>query len=297
MLGFEKSGFLLCLGITVLVSSFVLYYMRSRFAIMERRLQGMYEIVQAVCAEIAQQNEMKQMYMAQQQQQQQSVAPPAFAEHLPTHMENISPDSNLHLIHVSDDEVDDSDSDETSYDCSSESSSEVNNFTTNTSPLKSVHDIRIGGAIHGTVTEGMTVIGNPMHVSSDVKLIDVEFMNQPANHASVEVMDEVNLHTSQLWNSEDAQKLHEGMEQKNENQETLLNVESLLEFDSVTTNDPNANLVGNIVDGHLEKKTVQVVDYKKMTVKELREHVVDKGLISNAQKMKKNDILELLENN
>ena len=46
----------------------------------------------------------------------------------------------------------------------------------------------------------------------------------------------------------------------------------------------------------LEKKEEQMEIYRKMTLTELRQHVITKGLTTNASKMKKGDLLALLEN-
>ena len=49
-------------------------------------------------------------------------------------------------------------------------------------------------------------------------------------------------------------------------------------------------------DKDLEKKEEQMEIYRKMTLTDLRQHVITKGLTTNASKMKKGDLLALLEN-
>ena len=44
-------------------------------------------------------------------------------------------------------------------------------------------------------------------------------------------------------------------------------------------------------------KNIEIVDYKKLPVKTLREFVVEKGLVQNASKLSKKQLLELLEGN
>ena len=49
------------------------------------------------------------------------------------------------------------------------------------------------------------------------------------------------------------------------------------------------NDLGEVEDSHTSK-----TDYKKMSLNKLRETAVSKGLISDASKLKKNEILKLL---
>ena len=55
--------------------------------------------------------------------------------------------------------------------------------------------------------------------------------------------------------------------------------------------DYNEELVNN------SSKSIEIVDYKKLPVKTLREIVVEKGLVQNASKLAKKQLLELLEGN
>ena len=55
--------------------------------------------------------------------------------------------------------------------------------------------------------------------------------------------------------------------------------------------DSNEELINNT------SKSIEIVDYKKLPVKTLREIVVEKGLVQNASKLAKKQLLELLEGN
>ena len=55
--------------------------------------------------------------------------------------------------------------------------------------------------------------------------------------------------------------------------------------------DSNEELVNN------SSKNIEIVDYKKLPVKTLRDIVVEKGLVQNASKLAKKQLLELLEGN
>ena len=50
-----------------------------------------------------------------------------------------------------------------------------------------------------------------------------------------------------------------------------------------------------LIDIH--SKSIEIVDYKKLPVKTLRDIVVAKGLVQNASKLAKKQLLELLEGN
>ena len=45
----------------------------------------------------------------------------------------------------------------------------------------------------------------------------------------------------------------------------------------------------------LNVKNIEVLDYKKLSLNKLRSIVTDKGIITDASKLKKNDLLKLLE--
>ena len=44
-----------------------------------------------------------------------------------------------------------------------------------------------------------------------------------------------------------------------------------------------------------EPKSIAVIDYKKLSITKLRTIVTEKGIVNNASKLKKEDILKLLE--
>ena len=44
-----------------------------------------------------------------------------------------------------------------------------------------------------------------------------------------------------------------------------------------------------------ESKSIAVIDYKKLSITKLRTIVTEKGIVNNASKLKKEDILKLLE--
>ena len=45
---------------------------------------------------------------------------------------------------------------------------------------------------------------------------------------------------------------------------------------------------------NLENTNIEISDYKKMSLNKLRDTVVEKGLVIDASKLKKNDILKML---
>jgi len=64
-----------------------------------------------------------------------------------------------------------------------------------------------------------------------------------------------------------------------------------------TSQDENIDVTKNINLSHnLEgTKSVEVIDYKKLSMNQLRSIVLDKGLVSDSSKMKKNELLKLLQ--
>ena len=58
--------------------------------------------------------------------------------------------------------------------------------------------------------------------------------------------------------------------------------------------DPNSEIKTNLEEEIKPKKSVNIFDYKKLSLIELKKIIVEKGVVSDASKMKKLDILKLL---
>ena len=75
-------------------------------------------------------------------------------------------------------------------------------------------------------------------------------------------------------------------------------IESLLDLEEVNNLQPDDDVREELTENTEEtKKNIEIVDYKKLPVKTLREIVVEKGLVQNASKLVKKQLLELLEGN
>ena len=75
-------------------------------------------------------------------------------------------------------------------------------------------------------------------------------------------------------------------------------IESLLDLEEVNNLQPDDDVREELAENTEEtNKNIEIVDYKKLPVKTLREIVVQKGLVQNASKLVKKQLLELLEGN
>ena len=80
-------------------------------------------------------------------------------------------------------------------------------------------------------------------------------------------------------------------------------IESMVELEEIDNlpivadgySSDNENSIEELVNNG--SKSIEIVDYKKLPVKTLREIVVEKGLVQNASKLAKKQLLELLEGN
>ena len=78
--------------------------------------------------------------------------------------------------------------------------------------------------------------------------------------------------------------------------ESLIDVEEI-ENDMIESTDVMNELTSDQDEPNTTNKSIEIVDYKKLPVKNLKEIVVEKGLVQNASKLSKKQLLELLEGN
>jgi hypothetical protein len=77
---------------------------------------------------------------------------------------------------------------------------------------------------------------------------------------------------------------------------TLEEADITEQLDEPKISEEDMTFLKNVSITDLGEENANNVEYKKMTINKLRELVVSKGLVSDASKLKKNDILKLLDN-
>ena len=79
----------------------------------------------------------------------------------------------------------------------------------------------------------------------------------------------------------------------------LANIEGLPNLEELTNLEelPNLEELSNDELSPSTNKNIEIIDYKKLPVKQLKELVVQKGLVQNANKLSKNKLIKLLEGN
>jgi hypothetical protein len=71
-----------------------------------------------------------------------------------------------------------------------------------------------------------------------------------------------------------------------------------LKYDNIDSEEPNVNIYASdlkTININLEESNFDSIDFKKLSLQKLRSLVVEKGLLEDASKSKKNELLKLLE--
>jgi hypothetical protein len=116
-------------------------------------------------------------------------------------------------------------------------------------------------------------------ISSNIKVINIHENNVNENFEA----------TIEELNDSDSDSDNESSDSKSESSESV----NLVEVDSNTDLDTLNFSLSNVNDKHL-KVDLDAVDYKKFSLNKLRSIVSEKGLVDDANKLKKPELLKLL---
>ena len=281
MLGLESSGFIICLGVSLLLSGMIMYYCRQKLTQYEHKLDSMFQLITALTEEVN-----KPLSNAMP-----NAMPGAMPGAMPNAMSNTMPESELNdtsekasassdlsmdnrvpigelqsyeptmnsdhhpyddqkTIHLNSQHVEeDSESDSDDDSDESESESESENETETDNGLQN----SIGNSIANS-------IGNSIGNMVDVKIVDMNLDVAPLEDLTTLLGTTIDVQVADLSN-----KIEEIIDTK-------------VDADSDTNVDANKD----------NKK------YSKMTVSELRKMVSEKQLSPHPSKLKKGELLELL---
>ena len=262
MAGLETSQFwsplLLCVAISSVFALLVLYYFRQQINNLDHKINSMFSLITSIT------NELNRLTMLQAGGDNVGFNP------------NLEPTQ----IEVSDDEEDDvndvenynktvllsgnpqyeddeDDDDEDEDDDDEDDEEEEDDYDIE---LKEPDSLKIIGETK-EIHLGEDVIDHT-DISDDIDILEIES----------------NLHDTELDESDI--------------------IESLLDLEEVNNLQPDDDVREELTENTEEtKKNIEIVDYKKLPVKTLREIVVEKGLVQNASKLVKKQLLELLEGN
>ena len=284
-------SFLMFLGILVLVVALVVVYFESKFREQNHKFSSMLSLISSLAEEL---NTTKMVIQDISVSRHPQDAPPSYLEeqtggepiytntskliHVSDGV-NIKSDSNL--IHVSDDENSESDS-ESEPDSDSDSESEPDSDSHSLTESESDNNI--------------IEIGD----NSDMKILKLN-LNPPVNeysddesvikNESIEFLeDETNNNECDDIYMDDTKIAFDNLEELDQQSDTASIQDN---YDTTITSDLKADLKSIHIT--LDESKSEPPDYKKMPLPKLRNVIIEKGLCPDASKLKKNELIKLLE--
>jgi len=130
----------------------------------------------------------------------------------------------------------------------------------------------------------------------EIKIKSINFDN--VEGSTFNLVNEIeNLEETQILEDDDDDDDDED-ENDEEDDESVASIEELkkyvdLDFEKVS-NEPTINLKSINISDLEEHKSFEVIDYKKLSLPKLKSLVLEKGVVSDASKLKKNELLKLL---
>lgn len=286
--------FFIVLGIFLLTIAFLVYYFDSKIREQNTKMSGMLSLVSSMAEEI---NTLKHFALTQTQtratQQMNDI----------TGGSGSSSRNDVHLIHVSDDEDNDDDDSDSNSDSNSESEAEEDlseSDSDNGSETCDDSDEHECVSINNDDNNIEEDNHEKESIASDFKILKINKLSNNDN-------DENNNHNVEDLNSQndfsvedmsDLESLSDDeTEHKDENENNMEDV-VVTQIQTENTENPadNENVVQHIdISSDLKNINIDLdIEYKKMSIGKLKSIVVEKGLINDASKMKKQELLKLL---
>lgn len=295
-----NSSFLMFLGVFLLVIALLVLYFESRMREQNHKISSMLSLVSSLADEL---NSVK--YAVNQVSMRGGNSQVLFTQRLSEPMQDLAKNSfdssnenNMKLIEVSDDDtVLESDSEsETDSDNDSESSnSESESDSGSNSGLETDLDKNnYSNNLYDNTNSEENIVEIYENQTVKVLRIDEELFNNNLDESSESLNDddlddlsdglsEADINFDEIVNDNEIHKQNENendiISNKFQNNTVLLN-----NFDLKTIN----------ISSLEEIKTTEEIDYKKLSLQKLRTIVVEKELISDSSKLKKQELLKLL---
>lgn len=267
--------FLMFLGILVLVVALLVVYFESKFREQNHKISSMLSLVSSLAEElngtkmVIQHLSMRGGVQPQNFQQEQNLS--NFHDLEENFVQNTN---NTKLIQVSDDENSDSESETSDNNSESDDSVEILDDDDNENNVKEMDDESVNSVIE---------IGE----HNDIKILKLNITKQNDDESD-KSEDEQNLDFDDLDDLENLSESSESLSIKDEP-----HLEELTEVNE-TKDDNIKSMDLKSINITLEETKHESLDYKKMGLPKLRSVVTEKGLTSDASKLKKNELLKLL---
>lgn len=283
-----SSSFLISLGITILLIGLIGMYFSQKIQEQDHKITSMIGVVSTMADEVHfLRNSIQQMNPSSSQM-------PIINN---SNNSNILRNDTNTLIHVSDDDTNsDSESDDTNSDSVSESDSESDSETDSDDekPLEIMSEL-----INITEVPSIKVI----NMSNNS--LDIHYNKENLNEALDEVLDKVlekdyeydNDETDDDDNDDDDNDDDDLSKSSNEDNHFNSSVEEPnLNIDKSTLDIMNLDMLKTIhIQEDVKESSELTIDFKKMSLIKLRELVIEKGLTKDSSKMKKPELIKLLE--
>jgi len=271
--------FLMFLGILVLVVALLVVYFESKFREQNHKISSMLSLVSSLAEEL---NGTKMVI--QHLSMRGGVQPQNFQQEQPfSNFHDLEQNvivqntNNTKLIQVSDDENSDSDNESSDSDSESDDSIENLDDDDNENIVKEIDD--------ESVSSENSVIEIGEH--NDIKILKLN-ITQQNDDESTNSNEEQNLDFDDLDDLENLSESSESVSIKDD-----IQLEEVTEVNK-TKDDNIKSMDLKSINITLEETKHESLDYKKMGLPKLRSVVTEKGLISDASKLKKNELLKLL---
>ena len=263
MFGLEGSGFIISLGVTLLLCGVIAYYVKTQFAVLDHKVSSMFQLVSALTGEVNKHDSW--LVQANNQRMTNERDNSQVTQHA-GHVDN--------RVQVSDSEVSDSETEVS--DTESEDNLDIDN---------NGEEVTLSGVQH--LTMGSELVNNVDDVggeNDEVKIVELQMDN----------IEELNLDDNENENNDEV----DGSESDSDSiSDTDDETESMVtQPDSVAEANENVQVV-KVVENET-KVVTQVeaqVDYRKLQVKALRKLVKERGLSENPSKINKKDLVKLLQ--
>jgi hypothetical protein len=283
---FISTSFLFSIAIIVILIGGIFAYVSYRMSEQDHKITSMLGLVSTMADEI---HDLKNKVglPVNQHHHQQYEKYNNYEDDEEVGLKKHSLGGNPKLIHVSDDEDTSSETDEDE----SESEPEPDESESETETDESESDDSETDDLEADETEidadDLENNSDNINLGNDINILDLEDM---ANEITEEV-NETNTELVDLGNVNDIKSIHLA-EPINMHLDELSAVE--INNDLKTISISMTDIGMNINDFGDDSNKHKSVDYKKMSLNKLRDVVVEKGIIPDASKLKKNELLKLL---
>ena len=275
-------SFFMCLGILVLLTALIVVYFESKMREQNHKIASMLSLVSSLAEE---QNHLR-MEVFNMVTNGQTNSSNNFPVHSFNTSDFINKTDNNELINVSDDDSN-ADDDDSDNDSESDDDSDNDSDSDDDSDLEENEVIELG--------------------ENDIKVLKININNKANdddedNEFNIEQIDELEELGENLDDDDDESSVNEIDDESSSSDDDLKEENIVSDNLEETKEDETHKIDLNGIDfkqisiSGLEKDVndTESMDYKKLSLNKLKSVVVEKGLIKDSSKLKKNELLNLL---